>query len=90
MSAREPLSHLVSLWWSESARAGEIRGQSGEDIWRCSCGWRDDDDYSTGAGPAIRAVRHASLNGGSMEFPDPATGWHDPSLGPQAGDVNER
>jgi hypothetical protein len=85
MSVRPSPAHLVSLWWSEWPGAGDILGQSGEDIWRCSCGWRDDDDYSTGPSPASRAVRHAAAVGGSVAFPDPATGWRDPSLPPQHG-----
>ena len=69
--------HRVVLWWSEWPGAGEEQGYAGEDIWRCSCGWRDDDDYSSGNRPSARAARHAAITGGTVTFPNPATGWHD-------------
>ena len=69
--------HRVTLWWSEWHAAAEETGYSGEDIWHCTCGWRDDDDCAVAYGPSDRAVVHAALTGGTIRFPDPATGWHD-------------
>lgn len=67
--------HRLTLWWSEYPGAAEVEGRGGDDIWRCSCGWRDDEDYSTAPGPAKRGLAHAVGMGGTIAFRDPATGW---------------
>ncbi len=89
MSSGRSLIHDVRLWWSEHPGAGEQLGYSGTDIWRCSCGWRDDDDYSSGTGPSPRAILHAAPTGGTITFPDPATGWSD-RLRAEPGDIRGR
>lgn len=60
--------HVAELWWSENPAAGALStGWGGSDIWACSCGARDEDDYEPGK-PMERkwAVGHTAGVGGRV------------------------